>query len=316
MSLFLELSSQVDDQYQKCVKGNRRIFVSKKKKKAVFIEKSGRLLEDMFYEICKRTEISQFVECGAYDAYASRKIKDMIPNVNAVAYEANPHVFRNFYKMLESANVKYLNKALSNNIGAQELILKTKDTKSWSSEGFLKLEENFDSNLESINVVTTTLDVELLETLEQVPTGTWIDVEGSNKVLIEGADKFLSSKLVEVLLIESQVDIVWKSEFTAPELCEILMAYGFTPIARDCPQHWGCNILFVKNDLVPELYKLKLEFLNQLESIRIPYFPNIEYRTLLGKYKNFIIKIFPTSQQESLHKFFGFLGSRSSRDKI
>jgi FkbM family methyltransferase len=298
------------------MRANRRPLISKKKKKALFIEKSARILEDLFYEICQKVEIAQFVECGAHDAFASRKIMSKFPGINAIAFEANPHVFENFQQLVTSGNVNYINKAVSNRVGNQQLILKSKDTKSWSSEGYLELDNNSDSNLEKIEVSTTTLDAELANSLSKAATALWIDVEGSNKVLVEGAKGLLESKLVEVILIETQVDPVWKEDFSAEELCEELSLYGFEPIARDCPQHWGCNILFIKVSPSHEFIGERNRYLDQLEFIQLPILPNVQFRTILSKIKRLLISTQPAKFQEISHRIFSLLGSRSSRDKL
>ncbi len=316
MRQFTDLTSEVDFRFASCMKANRRPFISNKKKKALFIEKSARLLEEIFYQVCEDTKISQFVECGAHDAFASRKFKSKFPTIKAVAFEANPHVFDNFFGLVKAAGVIYINKAISDRVGTQGLFLKSKDTKSWSSEGYLRFDDVEDSKLERIQVATTTLDLEMANSLSKLPTALWIDVEGSNKVLVEGAKSFLESNLVEVILIETQVDVVWEKDFSAIELCQEFHSYGYELIARDCPQHWGCNLLFVKKKSTLGLSNLNSEYLRQLELIKLPYFPEIQYRTILGKFKRAILATQSPGIQRGLHRMFSTLGSRSSQDKL
>jgi FkbM family methyltransferase len=298
------------------MKANWRPLISNKKKKAIFIEKSARILEELFYEICKKIEIAQFVECGAHDAFASRKIVSKFPGINAVAFEANPHVFENYLELVTSGNVNYINKAVSNRVGNIHLILKSKDTKSWSSEGYLELDHESDSNLERIEVSTTTLDSELEKDLGEIATALWIDVEGSNRVLIDGAKVLLKSGLVKVILIETQVDLVWKEDFSAESLCEELSLYGFKPIARDCPQHWGCNILFIQERLISQFSLERKQYLEELETIQLPILPNIQFRTILSKFKDLLISTQPARLHKVFHGVFSLLGSKSSRDKL
>jgi FkbM family methyltransferase len=316
MRQFTELTREVDIRFAKCMKTNRRPLISKKKKKALFIEKSARLLEEIFYQVCENTKISQFVECGAHDAFASRRFKTRFPAIKAVAFEANPHVFDNFLGLVKTAGVIYINKAISNRVGNQGLFLKSKDTKSWSSEGYLRFDDEDDSKLEQVEVATTTLDFEIANSLSKLPTALWIDVEGSNKVLIEGAKSFLESNLVEVILIETQVDLVWKEDFNAIELCQEFGSYGYELVARDCPQHWGCNLLLVKQESNLASSKLESEYLRQLELVKLPYFPDIQFRTILGKFKMAILNTQSPRIQRGLHRIFSTLGSRSSRDKL
>ena len=316
MNKFIELTTDVDTRLASFMETKWRPFLSKKEKRAIFVEKSARLLEEIFYEICTEANILQFVECGAYDAFASRKFKSRFSDIKAIAFEANPHVYGNFINLMQASGVKYVNKAVSNKVGTQELIIKSKDTKSWSSEGYLSFDDEENPNLEKIDIKTTTLDLEMVNSLSELPTALWIDIEGSNKVLIEGAESFLKSNLIEVILIETQVDLVWKWDFDPFELCQELSLYGFEPIARDCPGHWGCNIIFVNQRLLFETISLKSKYLQQLELIQLPYFPDIQYRTVLSKLKRMLLRSSSPKNQEHFHKMFSLFGSKSSRDKF
>ena len=314
MDGFKELTSRLENQLEVCKQKNWRPLLVTELKSAYFIEESAVLLEYLFYKLCLELSILQFVECGAHDAYASQKIKKLSPDIHTVAYEANPFVFANFQKQIESSNVKYVNSAISNKVGTLSLVLKSKDTKSWSSEGFLELDGDLDPNLERIEVSTTTLDIEFSKLLQKISSAIWIDVEGSNKVLIQGSEESLGAAFIDLIFIETQLDTVWKTEFTAEELCSKLNQYGYVPIARDCPGHWGCNIIFVRKERVNECDFLIDSYFDQLGMVRLPLFPRIQLRTRLGRIKRAFLRKLPKSLEGKAHELFTLLGSKSSSD--
>jgi FkbM family methyltransferase len=314
MHRFLELSNRLENQLEVCKQENWRPLLVTELKSGYFIEESAVLLENLFYKLCLELSVLQFVECGAHDAYASQKIKKLLPGIHAVAYEANPFVFANFQKQIESSNVKYINSAISNKVGTLSLVLKPKDTKSWSSEGFLELDSDLDPKLKRIKVLTTTLDIEFSKFLQKVSSAIWIDVEGSNKVLVQGSEESLGAAFIDLIFIETQLDRVWKTEFTAEELCSKMDEFGYVPIARDCPGHWGCNVIFVRKARVYECDFLVDSYFDQLGTIRLPFFPRIQLRTRLGQIKRALLRKLPKSLEGRAHKLFAILGSKSSSD--
>lgn len=314
MANFQELTFNLESKYKvwKCF----RPYFSKQKKLGLYRDKSNILLEKFFFELCSYFAIEQFVECGAYDAYASRYIKKNFPSIEVYAFEANPYVYTNFKQQIQSMGISYFPSAISNRIGVTNLVVKSKDTKTWSNESFLGEVSTRELGSKIFEINTTTLDQEFREKFTKKPTGLWIDVEGSNHLLFKGARNFFKSKIVDVIFVETQIDSVWEREFSAQELCNNFLEVGYTPIARDCPFHWGCNLIFVRSENEHALQKLIEEFDNQFDSITIPFFTKLDLRTQMRKLKRVILRNLNPSKRKKVHKLFSFFGSKSSSDEL
>lgn len=311
------ITLSVEKIQEKKLKESTRLFLTPRKKREAFVMQSAKILEKYFFEICSKFEIKQFIECGAHDAYASRRIARAMPEIKVIAYEANPYVYNNFISLVTMEGVNYINRAISNKLGQSFLFLKEKDTKSWSSEGFLS--DFYDEslhNLDKLRVFTSTLDHEMLTEIEAMPTAIWIDVEGSNSVLLEGAEQFIKSGSILAIYIETQIDRVWPSDHNAVKLCQVLDKLNFELVARDCPGHWGCNLVFVKKEIYNEIKSTVDDYLTDLSHISIPHRPNLQIRAFFGKLKNIFLKVVPRKHQRRIHLLAGKLGSKSSRDLV
>ncbi len=314
MTSFIELTDNLESSFHDW--NGWRPFLSKEKVLGLYRDFTTQQLEVFFFELCMNFEITQFIECGAYDAHASKHIKKLIPDAHVIAFEANPFVYKNFKNEIKSCGIHYLNSAISNKLGTTDLVIKTKDTKSWSNEGFLQTVSTENIGHDKLEVKTTTLDSELERNLLKNPTALWIDVEGSNRLLIEGSQNILQSGIIEVIFIESQVETVWDQEFTAEELCDNLMRFGYTPIARDCPFHWGCNLIFIKSNADRDSRALLRNFNHQLEKVQIPYFAKLDCRSQFSELKRKMLNRLSASNKMKAHKVFSLLGSKSSLDEI
>ncbi len=270
-------------------------------------------MESFFLELCEEFRIEQFLECGAHDAYASRIIKSRLPGTNVVAYEANPFVYHNYKSLVDASGAIFVNLALSDSNDSLSFVIKDKDSKSWSSEGFLAHNQD-DLQQSSFEVACTTLDAELDNRLGRVPTALWIDVEGSNRRLISGASIFLSETDIKFIYIETQVDTTWEDELTAVQLCIELNRFGLEPLVRDWPYHWGCNILFVHESLIKKSIPFLNQYLEKVSEARISYFPSPDIMNLLSLVKRAILGFVPRSFHSYIHKLAAFLGSKSSAD--
>ena len=273
----------------------------------------GQMLESFFLQLCEEFRVEQFVECGAHDAHASRLIKSKMREVNVVAYEANPFVHQNYRNLVESSGVTYLNSAISDSKESMSLILKEKDTKSWSSEGYIYPNQD-KLPLNSFRVACTTLDAELDGRLKEVSTALWIDVEGSNRRLIRGSTYFLKHVETKLLYIETQVEKMWEDELLAIELCTELKKFGLEPLVRDWPYHRGCNILFVHESIFEESVLILNQYLGKVAVAKISYLPPLNIMNFLRRMKRAILRFVPQALHAYVHKVAAFLGSKSSAD--
>jgi len=290
-----------------------RPLLTKSVKQTYLNHSIGKLFEKTFFTFCETVAIQQFVECGAHEAHASQEISRILPDCSVFAYEANPFVFETYRKELEGTGISYLNLAVSNSTGNANFSIKDKDTKSWSSEGYLSPEKDVTST-KSFSIATTTLDSEWESRFKRVRTAIWVDVEGSNRMLIEGGTSFFKEADIVCIFIEVQTSLVWPHDLNPYEVCAILEEKGFVAVARDWPRHWGCNIFFVHRNFYHHAHTIIEEFYRQIPFLNISFFPQVHIKSLLGALKRSLLSLLPRSSHKRLHQVAALLGSRSSSD--
>lgn len=311
MQSWSNLTKEIEDEFHRIYRTRKKSLIkSQELHLNTFI---GSNLEDVFFSMCKDFEISQFIECGAHEAHASLRVLAQTPQASIFAYEANPRVYARYLPTFPSS-MKYMNFAVSNSQEGVFINIKSGHTPSWSAEGFVGKSPESQGLHISIPVPTTTLDVEAIKMSQSKRTAIWIDVEGSNHLLVEGGKKFFSQDNVKLLYIETQIEKMFPGEYTAQELCDVLRGFGFDPVLRDWPFHWGCNILFVRRELFPHVERYRQAFWRANDNYRIPFLKPPDFRTLLRRIKLFMLKLLPEGLHFSVHRLARTLGSKSSAD--
>jgi len=313
MATFDEITAKVETTFNECMNNNTRPWLTSFRRKIYVNTVIGQMLESLFFQLCEEFRVEQFIECGAHDAYAARLIKAKMQEANVVAYEANPFVHKNYRNLVEASGVTYLNSAVSDSDETLIFVLKEKDTKSWSSEGYIPQNQE-ELPLNGFRVPCTTLDAELDGRLKEISTALWVDVEGSNRRLIRGATYFFKHIKTQLLYIETQVERVWEDEFVAAELCIELKKFGLVPLVRDWPYHWGCNILFVHESLIGDTVPFLNQYLEKVAVAKISHLPPLNIMNLLRRIKRAILRYVPKILHTYVHKVAAFLGSKSSAD--
>ena len=74
----------------------------------------------------------------------------------------------------------------------------------------------------------------------------WIDVEGAQQDIIDGADTFLSR--AGALYIEVDSVEVWSGQQKAAKVAEVLGARGFRPVMQDNLAEAQFNEIFVRDE--------------------------------------------------------------------
>ena len=70
-------------------------------------EQVGEHLRKLFFDLMRSADITKCVEIGAYEATFSRVCRNEYPNLDVIAYEANPYVFERFGENLKKGGVDY-----------------------------------------------------------------------------------------------------------------------------------------------------------------------------------------------------------------
>lgn len=222
----------------------------------IIIPYSISVLSENYCKLQKILKSDCFFEIGAFEADFSRNMKNIFPTSKVYAFEASPYCYEN-YKNLNSS-IEYLNLAISDKEGEIYFSLQDKNLSDQSEIEKVRgnnsiLDRNDDTIVyKKISVKSTTFDsfVEK-ESLSNLLTSLWIDVEGANKNVLQGAQKYL--KNTQSLLIEVEDFEYWKKQWLSKDVDKFLQDNGFIPIARDFEDNNQYNVVYINQHLVEDI---------------------------------------------------------------
>jgi FkbM family methyltransferase len=213
--------------------------------------KSNGELYKVFFELQNFLKPDFVIEVGAYKAEFSFGMANKF-GIDAVAFEANPKVFKfyteekNIYEFYKNTNgykntnmVDYLNIAISDHVGDTKINAHQRGVVGNSS---LKTIVN-GSIIESFTVNCTTLD-DYFKNIEFSNAALWIDAEGSNGEILQGATETL--KKCRSIFIETEDGLFWHNAWQTPDVKNFLKQNGFNKIAEENIYVEQKNHIFIK----------------------------------------------------------------------
>lgn len=233
---------------------------------------TGYLLETAFLELAKSLAPDLSVEIGAHEASFSRRIKSALPNIRALAFEANPNVHERFAPELSNADVgiDYRLAAVCDHVGTAELRIPVKlrevafdrantisGLRRWAHPGF---------EYESINVPALTIDVAIGST-GNARSVAWIVAEGSQSEILAGGPDFFSR--VAAIYIEVEDQERWRGQSLEGEITDRLSAFSLKSAMRDSLARGQCNQVYVRaeSDIVGTAMPSILAYLEALRRL-------------------------------------------------
>jgi len=232
------------------------IDLGKVRKENIIIPYSISILSKNYCELQKILKSDCFLEIGAFEADFSRNMKNIFPTSKVYAFEASPYCYEN-YKNLNSS-IEYLNLAISDKDGEIYFSLQDKNLSDQTEIEKVRgnnsiLDRNDDTiSYKKIKVKTTTLDSFIeKKSLTDLSFSLWIDVEGANKNVLQGAQKYL--KNTQSLLIEVEDFEYWKKQWISKDVDKFLQDYGFIPISRDFEDNNQYNVVYINQRLVEDI---------------------------------------------------------------
>lgn len=148
-------------------------------------------LREAFIKLQSQLQPTHVVEVGAREASFSLEIRKLLTNSKIHAFEANPHVFRQFSHEIVSNNINYHNVGVSNNSGSGVFLLDDSKDKIDGSHSILGRSGKVES-YSNLEIQLTTLDEALGEEIDcDAKFCLWIDAEGLGYQVLEGAGKVL-----------------------------------------------------------------------------------------------------------------------------
>ena len=140
------------------------------------------------------TEDSNCVDIGAYRGRILAEIVRLAPHGKHIAYEPLPHIHRSLVDRFPSVEVRQA--AVSNEEGERSFTYVKNET---GRSGFREISYPKQPQIEKLTVRTVTLDSDLPD--GYAPTLIKIDVEGAERLVIEGAIETIS-KYKPIVLFE------------------------------------------------------------------------------------------------------------------
>lgn len=249
------------------------------RKENIIIPYSISVLAQNYYQLQKILKSNCFFEIGAFEADFSRMMKNLFPDSKVYAFEASPYCYDN-YKDLNSS-IEYLNLAISDKEGEIYFSLQDKNISDQSEIEKVRgnnsiLDRNDDTiSYKKINVKSTTFDSFIeKESLTTSSFSLWVDVEGANKNVLKGSEKYL--KNVQSILIEVEDYEYWKDQWLSKDVDQFLQNFGFFPIARDFEDNNQYNIVYINQLLLGDV-NLEIQIKNWVYS----YFSQIGLEVVL-----------------------------------
>ena len=201
-----------------------------------------------------------FLEIGAFEASFSMRMRHLYPDSIIYAFEAGktPYNYHRSIYDYDSQKINYLNLAISDQHGFLNYYVRKDPTT--GSNGIIQRDYNVkDPNNSTENscadiyqVETTKLDSFLEnKNLVQNTKCMWIDVEGSSKKVLTGAEKSLKNTFS--ILIETEECPYWKDQWLRKDVENYLKSQKFYPIARDFDSNESYDIIFIKENILEKI---------------------------------------------------------------
>jgi FkbM family methyltransferase len=212
-------------------------------------KQSGELLEAAFLDLATRLAPTLSVEIGAHEASFSERLKTNLPNLQALAFEANPFVYRRHVDRLRNLSVDYRHAAICSEDGTVPLQIPVKRNGDLFGRDhgiaslYRRVGEGFE--YERVLVPAITLDTALRQFLG-VRSVVWIDAEGAQHTIMAGGRSYFAG--VMALYIEVERRAAWCDQKLDREIATRLADFSLVPIMRDGLAKGQYNEVYVRMD--------------------------------------------------------------------
>ncbi len=202
-------------------------------------------IQQAFINAAVSAKVDNFCEIGAYEASASIKMTELLPECNVVAFEANPLNYEQF----KDVPTRYEHMAVSNRAGEVPFFFRPGVDPNVGNNSLLK-RSNTEGHTETM-VPCDTLDSLVWESDQNYAL--WIDVEGHAYEVLEGAHRVLQQTLY--ILVELEMIRYWEAQSLDTRVFQFLKDRGFEPVAYDSEYVYQYNVMF-RNTALTEPYAI------------------------------------------------------------
>jgi len=205
-----------------------------------FAKETSKICDDFYFDSFEILGINNFIECGANNAEATRYLASK--GVSAIAIEANPITFKNLTSK-NSDSYTAINIGLGASSSCMDFFIPIDDQVAGSAT-FSPVEAR---EYSKISVPVTTVDsVVFKNSFLNEYLALWIDVEGFQRSVLNGAVDTLNNPKCLLIKIEVEMKDIFKSGFLANDVDAFLRKAGFECIVCDLMSNAQTNCFYVK----------------------------------------------------------------------
>jgi|GEM_PF-1029961 len=213
----------------------------------------------LFWQLATTANITKTLEIGAYEAGFSKNIKTARPEIDAIAFEANPFVYDHYKESVLGAGVDY-RQACVNSTGEETSIRIPLDyrgtDRKLTNQMCSIMSNNSTVNTKEMLVPGVCLDKSMTLTEEDTIVA-WIDVEGACGAVLPGCVETL--KRCTAVYIEVESMPIWDGQWLAKDVGAFFAAQGFFPVVKDFQSANQYNVIYINS-----AFDMNLPVLRQL----------------------------------------------------
>lgn len=196
-----------------------------------------------FLDLQKKLTPTMSIEVGAFDADFSVEIAKT--NIPTFAFEGFTEIYDNFKDNL--SNINYLNFAITDYDGTVDFHIDSMDSNWYLRQGYYGIKTGFfRKSYKIVSVPCTSLNSYFKDLSDEKIT-LWIDCEGANREVLEGASKILS--MVDSIYIEVEHGYVWRDIWLRNDVIDYLEKLDFLLLKEFAANSNQTNCIFIKKHL-------------------------------------------------------------------
>lgn len=227
-------------------------------------KKTSDALRRKFILLNEIVKVDNLIEIGAHEASISCELSSIVTK-NCFAVEANPYVFKKYEKSFK-VPISYENLALSETDGYVELRI-PKFSKTLDRADTSILNRTADAEYEKVRVNSCTLKTFIeRKKIQNDINSCWLDAEGLSYNILKSGKNLIES--FKIALVEVEDISYWQNQHLVLEVIQLCLEYNLIPICRDLDGRGQFNILFLKNNLLPQCGGIISDYWKELNSIK------------------------------------------------
>lgn len=194
---------------------------------------------DFYEDVVLAVDPELVLEIGAFEAGFSRSLRNKNITAEILAFEANPHVYKQYVDKIPE-DIEYVNNLVSSDHRERRLYIprRIETPKSGRDLGLVNRMSSMlvhDQSTENDEIVFDTPETidSLIKVKNKTNVALWIDVEGAAGEVLFGAKNSLASGVISTVYVELENKASWGGQWVSSDVRKFLGSYGLEPLCRD-----------------------------------------------------------------------------------